>query len=364
MRSVPGHQGPGDRRELQLRDGEEDPAVQAAARARPTARAGCSRRTSTASRSSGSASSASSARTCVTSSATTRSRASRARASSSTSRGSTCTRSTRSTGASSSRTSSRVGLCNITKCCTEVCPESIHITDNGIIPLKERVADDFYDPVRWLLRKVSGGPNEAEGAAAGGERSAREDRGGDAHGQAEGRRVTTARKGRGDELHAEAAPAREPRAGHREGGALPRSQPARGGREHLPRRARRRPAEPASAGRSSGSRSPTGSRPARSGCSRRPSRPSSASATSTSASTTWASRGSAPPRRTSSATRPTAPSPAFEHALRLFEKAEHLRPDSPDPVLRWNRCVRLLSNHPSLKAAIHAPREDEIQLGD
>jgi tetratricopeptide (TPR) repeat protein len=55
---------------------------------------------------------------------------------------------------------------------------------------------------------------------------------------------------------------------------------------------------------------------------------------------------------------------AFEHALRLFEKAEGMRPDSPDPVLRWNRCVRLLSNHPSLRAAIHAPREDEIHLGD
>jgi succinate dehydrogenase / fumarate reductase iron-sulfur subunit len=51
----------------------------------------------------------------------------------------------------------KIGLCNITKCCTEVCPEHIHITDNGIIPLKERVADDYYDPVRWLLRKVGGG---------------------------------------------------------------------------------------------------------------------------------------------------------------------------------------------------------------
>ena len=51
----------------------------------------------------------------------------------------------------------KLGLCNITKCCSEVCPEHIHITDNGIIPLKERVADDYYDPVRWLVRKVSGG---------------------------------------------------------------------------------------------------------------------------------------------------------------------------------------------------------------
>ncbi|WP_394837250.1 succinate dehydrogenase/fumarate reductase iron-sulfur subunit [Pendulispora rubella] len=51
-----------------------------------------------------------------------------------------------------------VGYCNITKCCTEVCPEHITITDNGIIPLKERVADDHYDPVRWLLRKFTGNP--------------------------------------------------------------------------------------------------------------------------------------------------------------------------------------------------------------
>src|SRR5213079_3257437 len=40
-----------------------------------------------------------------------------------------------------------LGYCNITKCCTEVCPEGIHITDNGIIPLKERVVDTKYDPV-------------------------------------------------------------------------------------------------------------------------------------------------------------------------------------------------------------------------
>ncbi len=45
-----------------------------------------------------------------------------------------------------------VGVCNITKCCTEVCPEHIHITDNAIIPLKERVADTYFDPIRKLLR--------------------------------------------------------------------------------------------------------------------------------------------------------------------------------------------------------------------
>lgn len=49
-----------------------------------------------------------------------------------------------------------LGYCNITKCCSEVCPEHITITDNGIIPLKERVADDFFDPVRWVIRKVTG----------------------------------------------------------------------------------------------------------------------------------------------------------------------------------------------------------------
>jgi succinate dehydrogenase / fumarate reductase iron-sulfur subunit len=45
-----------------------------------------------------------------------------------------------------------VGYCNITKCCTNVCPEEIHITDNAIIPLKERIVDRFYDPVTRLLR--------------------------------------------------------------------------------------------------------------------------------------------------------------------------------------------------------------------
>ena len=48
------------------------------------------------------------------------------------------------------------GFCNITRCCTDVCPEHIQITDNGIIPLKERVVDRYYDPVRMLWRKVTG----------------------------------------------------------------------------------------------------------------------------------------------------------------------------------------------------------------
>ena len=45
-----------------------------------------------------------------------------------------------------------IGYCNITRCCTKVCPEHITITENAIIPLKERVVDRFYDPITKLLR--------------------------------------------------------------------------------------------------------------------------------------------------------------------------------------------------------------------
>jgi succinate dehydrogenase / fumarate reductase iron-sulfur subunit len=48
------------------------------------------------------------------------------------------------------------GMCNITRCCTDVCPEHISITDNGIIPLKERVVSRYYDPILWFLRVISG----------------------------------------------------------------------------------------------------------------------------------------------------------------------------------------------------------------
>jgi succinate dehydrogenase / fumarate reductase iron-sulfur subunit len=44
-----------------------------------------------------------------------------------------------------------IGYCNITKCCTKVCPEEIKITDNAIIPLKERLVDRYFDPVAWLF---------------------------------------------------------------------------------------------------------------------------------------------------------------------------------------------------------------------
>ena len=45
-----------------------------------------------------------------------------------------------------------IGYCNITKCCTKVCPEHIGITDNAIIPLKERIVDRYYDPVKRFVR--------------------------------------------------------------------------------------------------------------------------------------------------------------------------------------------------------------------
>jgi succinate dehydrogenase / fumarate reductase iron-sulfur subunit len=54
------------------------------------------------------------------------------------------------------------GMCNITKCCTDVCPEHIKITDNGIIPLKERVVDRYYDPIARLRRMIFGEDKRAE----------------------------------------------------------------------------------------------------------------------------------------------------------------------------------------------------------
>ncbi len=44
-----------------------------------------------------------------------------------------------------------IGYCNITTCCRQVCPEFITITENAIIPLKERVVDRFFDPLKQLL---------------------------------------------------------------------------------------------------------------------------------------------------------------------------------------------------------------------
>ncbi len=54
-----------------------------------------------------------------------------------------------------------LGYCNITKCCTKVCPENIAITDNAIIPLKERVVDQYYDPLKRLFRVLRPSPGGA-----------------------------------------------------------------------------------------------------------------------------------------------------------------------------------------------------------
>ncbi len=67
------------------------------------------------------------------------------------------------------------GLCNITRCCTEVCPEHIGITDNGIIPMKERVVDRYFDPIAMLGRKLFGirrrTKSRSEGSRSEGSRS-------------------------------------------------------------------------------------------------------------------------------------------------------------------------------------------------
>jgi succinate dehydrogenase / fumarate reductase iron-sulfur subunit len=55
-----------------------------------------------------------------------------------------------------------LGYCNITKCCTEVCPENIKITDNALIPMKERVAGRKYDPLVWLGSKITRRPRSAD----------------------------------------------------------------------------------------------------------------------------------------------------------------------------------------------------------
>ena len=47
-------------------------------------------------------------------------------------------------------------MCNITRCWTDVCAEHINLTDNGIIPLTERVIDRYYDPVTIIGRKLFG----------------------------------------------------------------------------------------------------------------------------------------------------------------------------------------------------------------
>ena len=99
-----------------------------------------------------------SATCCGTTSSTT---PSSARASWSTWRRWRCIRSTSRTGCPTFAGLHGIGYCNITKCCTAVCPEHITITDNAIIPLKERVVDEFFDPVGRLLKVFSRRETEA-----------------------------------------------------------------------------------------------------------------------------------------------------------------------------------------------------------
>ena len=122
----------------------------------PTAPGAWRRRTSTACRNSASASNAFCARTSATFFAITKStRNSSARDFSFTPPRSRCIRWTPKTACRSCKKSHGIGYCNITKCCTKVCPEHITITDNAIIPLKERVVDRYYDPMKKLLRMFS-----------------------------------------------------------------------------------------------------------------------------------------------------------------------------------------------------------------
>jgi succinate dehydrogenase / fumarate reductase iron-sulfur subunit len=65
-----------------------------------------------------------------------------------------------------------IGMCNITKCCQEVCPEHIKITDNAIIPLKERTATDVYDPVARIARKLRPGRIQPSAGSPDGQASA------------------------------------------------------------------------------------------------------------------------------------------------------------------------------------------------
>ena len=154
---VPGDPGPGHRRLVQLREGPGDAGVRAAGRTWPRASTGCSRSTWSARRSSASASSASCARTPATWSATTRRTSRRSPA-----RGYFIRAAELDMHPLDARTDRKefaqaeqgLGFCNITKCCTEVCPEHIKITDNAIIPMKERVVDRRYDPLVWLGRKI------------------------------------------------------------------------------------------------------------------------------------------------------------------------------------------------------------------
>ena len=122
-------------------------------RKNPTARGGCIKKTSIGCKNFTNASSVSSARMSVTLSAIMMktSRPSPGRASLSAWRLWKCIPLDTNDRMELIKQKAGFGYCNITKCCTEVCPEHIHITDNAIIPLKERVVDRYYDPIAKLI---------------------------------------------------------------------------------------------------------------------------------------------------------------------------------------------------------------------
>ncbi len=176
---LPRHPRPGHRRVVQLQEGARGPVVRPPEDLEPGDYRMTAGRRRAARRSSASASSASCATTPATSCATTRRTRpiSPGRDSSCGSASSRCTRSTPPTGAGWRSEDHGLGFCNITKCCTEVCPEHIHITDNALIPLKERVVDLKYDPAvggasalptrgsRKALKLVASDPAKAEALA-------------------------------------------------------------------------------------------------------------------------------------------------------------------------------------------------------
>ena len=119
-----------------------------------------------------------------------------------------------------------IGYCNITKCCTKVCPEHITITDNAIIPLKERVVDEFYDPLTarccgcWVRRRIR-----------------------DKRSHARSRRPSRRFEG---EAMFDSSPSRPRRSRWRwKRRSATAAQRAGAGGEHLPGHARHRPREPA-----------------------------------------------------------------------------------------------------------------------
>ena len=219
-----------------------------------------------------------------------------------------------------------IGYCNITKCCTKVCPEHITITDNAIIPLKERVVDEFYDPLGEAGEDV----------------------------QPEGGRVTDQLRGQAD-LEKRASPRR-----CRRRSAIGSSTTRR------PRRASASTCSRSTRGTSRRwsrccSRSPISSRAARRG------REAGAGAAAAAGRRVQAGvlrgdhlralrQGAAPPRGDGIG---RGGVPVVREAMEWYEKAEANRPPGNDEaILRWNTCARILSRDETHQAQTRSrPRQ-------